>query len=649
MSHHQYPNIGERFKISGIEFEITFINNNLIRYSTVAGGKIQHFPTDKYFNLLDQKKLILCKKSLEEKNTFPNHLSKTEVIEMNRKLKYVREIYSCAKYPTSKKEIEPIIKKIAEEIVDLSPPSRASVSRWFKAYISSDKNPMSLIPQVKKRGNRYLRFDPTIENIINTRITSDYLSHKRISVKALHHNIIAEIISTFGDLTGINLPSERSINRRVLAIDPYKRSKDRNGKYVAIKKHKAAGRGTIATRSLEMVEADGNILDVLVIDEETGEVMCRPYGTCLIDKYSRCIISFVITMIPFSSATLLKALKTAISGNQGKFGGLFETMIVDNGSDYISHSVRNFCNHTGINIEHGAPRDPNSKPHVERFFGTLNSQLVHTLPGTTFSNPSDKGDYKSEKYACLTLDSLNQFVERWIDNIYHKSIHRGHGRVPEMLWKESIKDCPIITYPIEDLDTIAREVSQRRVTKGRVTAHNLQWFSHALSTVEQDCKNKGIPAQVDVYIDSLDLGKVFVRDPRDDSIFIQADAVFPNYAIGLTLYEHKIIREKLKEKSKADLDSYGEYYLEIARWKLYEDIGSHCKKYSKKRIARIKETNKKTKDEKLLINKIQVFKKPKKKDIFPKQNNDFNLKPNLTDNSKNNNPDDPDLFKFERF
>ena len=649
MKQSRLPSVGERFNISGVEFEISYIKSNLIRYSTVAGGKIQHLSIDKYHNLINQKKLTLLVTKTDQEKILPSQLNEKQTIVMNRRLLYVRALYKYAKYPTSKKEAEPIIKKISQENNDFPTPSSVNVSRWFKLYISSNQDPMSLVPKTKKSGDRYYKFGPIVESIIEDRIKKDYLTQQRMSIKNLRVNIIAEILSRFDDISDVKIPSLKTISRRVGRIDPYMRSKSRYGKYVANKHFKAAGRGTIATRNLEVVEADGNILDALIVDEETGEVMGRPYGTCLIDKHSRCIISFVITMIPFSSATLLRTLKVAVSGNNGKFGGLFETMIVDNGSDYISHSVRNFCNHIGVSIEHGAPRDPNSKPHVERFFGTLNSQLVHALPGTTFSNPSDKGDYKSEKYACLTLDNLNQFVEQWIDNIYHKSIHRGHGRAPEMLWKESIQDNPITTYPIEDLDVIAREVSQRYISKGRVTVHNLQWFSHALSTIEQDCKNKGIPAQVDVYIDSLDLGKVFIQDPRDSSIFIQADAVFPRYADGLTLYEHKIIREKLKEKGKADLDSYGEHYLEIAYWELQEDIGSHSKEYSKKRIARIKETNKQNKEIKLLTDKKTSFRNIDKDKLLFKSNQDVYIGPKLPNNSKKNGPDDSESFTFERF
>lgn len=406
--------VGQRFSMSGVEFEIAFHDTNLIRYSGIAGGKIYQLPMGKFQKLLEGGALSLVGKE-PSKQTLPHMLSNKDVSIMNRRLLYVREVLKHVNHPTSKRKesaVRAIVKKVSKENSIKKSPSHSTIARWIKLFISSNQNPISLAPMTKNMGNRTLRFDPNIEAIIDKQVQANYLSKQRLSSAAIHTLVVIEVLAEYADKENnlpdhIKLPSKRSIRSRIAKLDPYKRSKGRDGKYIANKSFKAAGRGTIATRVLETVEADGNILDVLIIDKETGEVMGRPYGTCLIDKYSRSIIAFVVTMIPFSSATLLKALKIAISGNNERFGGLFETLIVDNGSDYISSSVRNFCNHVGVRIEHGAPRDPNSKPHVERFFGTLNKQLIHTLPGTTFSNPSEKADYKSEKYACLTLEELN--------------------------------------------------------------------------------------------------------------------------------------------------------------------------------------------------------------------------------------------------
>ena len=42
---------------------------------------------------------------------------------------------------------------------------------------------------------------------------------------------------------------------------------------------------------------------------------------------------------------------------------------------------------------------------IERLIGTL-MQRVHTLPGTTYCNPVERGDYRSEMAARFTLKEL---------------------------------------------------------------------------------------------------------------------------------------------------------------------------------------------------------------------------------------------------
>ena len=251
--------------------------------------------------------------------------------------------------------------------------------------------------------------------------------------------------------------------------------------------------------------------------------------------------------------------------------------------------MRNFCNTLGISIEHGPPREPNSKPHVERFFGTLNSQLIHLIPGTTFSNPGHRGDYDSAKYACVTKPQLETLVWEWIDDIYHRTVMRGHGRAPEALWKEATGETPTVTYPLDNLDTIAREVIRRTVSHGRVTAHYLCWYSHALATLEQYLRERGLSRKVDVYIDSLNLDRVYVRDPRNDGVLIQADCTRPDYAAGLSLFEHLKVVAELRETGKRDLASCGTYQLEVAKWKLWQKLVANGKRFAKKNIARLKE------------------------------------------------------------
>ena len=65
-------------------------------------------------------------------------------------------------------------------------------------------------------------------------------------------------------------------------------------------------------------------------------------------------------------------------------------------------------------------------------------QMIHDeLPGTTFSNPDQRGDYDSENKAALTLREL----ERWLTlavGTYHGSVHNGLLQPPAARWGRAV-------------------------------------------------------------------------------------------------------------------------------------------------------------------------------------------------------------------
>lgn len=86
-------------------------------------------------------------------------------------------------------------------------------------------------------------------------------------------------------------------------------------------------------------------------------------------------------------------------------------------------------------------RRPVGQPHfrgiVERLIGTL-MHLVHQLPGTTFSNIAERGDYPSEQKASLTLKELEHWLTIAITEYYHQKIHSGLGIPPIEKYKYGI-------------------------------------------------------------------------------------------------------------------------------------------------------------------------------------------------------------------
>ena len=50
--------------------------------------------------------------------------------------------------------------------------------------------------------------------------------------------------------------------------------------------------------------------------------------------------------------------------------------------------------------------------HIERLLGTLLRGL-HELPGATFSNPGERGNYDSQARAVMTLGELERWLTEW--------------------------------------------------------------------------------------------------------------------------------------------------------------------------------------------------------------------------------------------
>lgn len=166
----------------------------------------------------------------------------------------------------------------------------------------------------------------------------------------------------------------------------------------------------------------------------------RPYVTFAIDIYSRCIAGFILSLeVP--SAVSVGLCLTHIAMDKAPWLATLEInavwpihgkpniIHVDNGSDFHSNALTRGCLQHGIKIEYR----PIGKPHyggiIERVIGTM-MKLVHTLPGTTFSNIKERGDYPSENRACLTLGELERWLIIAITKYYHLRLHTGISQTP---------------------------------------------------------------------------------------------------------------------------------------------------------------------------------------------------------------------------
>ncbi|MCW3768980.1 transposase, partial [Paenarthrobacter sp. PAE-2] len=123
-------------------------------------------------------------------------------------------------------------------------------------------------------------------------------------------------------------------------------------------------------------------------------------------------------------------------------------LYLDNASEFKSEALRRGCDQHGIELAYR----PLGRPHyggiVERVIGTAMKQ-IHELPGTTFSNPSERGGYDSDREAALTLRELEKWMVLAVTN-YHGTTHSTLGQTPAGRWAEGVASTglpPVATNP----------------------------------------------------------------------------------------------------------------------------------------------------------------------------------------------------------
>ena len=185
--------------------------------------------------------------------------------------------------------------------------------------------------------------------------------------------------------------------------------------------------------SNQVWQVDHTRADVLVVDQ-AGKVLGRPWLTIVVDTYSRCIMGMHLGFDAPSSAVVCLALRHAIlpkqyncayelQGNWGTYG-LPKYLYTDGGKDFRSQHLEQVATELGIVL--CLRRKPSDGGIVERPFGTFNMQFFSTLPGYVNSNVMERSP-AAETEACLTLLQLEQLLVRYNVDNYNQAIDARMG------------------------------------------------------------------------------------------------------------------------------------------------------------------------------------------------------------------------------
>jgi putative transposase len=234
-------------------------------------------------------------------------------------------------------------------------------------------------------------------------------------------------------------------------------------------------------------------------------------------------------------------------------------ILVDNGKDFRSQALQRGCEQHGIQLRWRPVRTPHYGAHIERLMGTF-MRMVHTLPGTTFSNVKARGDYRSEETACFTLEDFRAWLVERICHTYHVSRHRTLGEPPLIAWERSFRneDGTLRTPPLPaGADTLRSDFypfEYRRMQRTGVQFQCSRYWNDALAPLVHPER------QLAVHYHPNDTSRVWVRTEEGaliEALPVAGRAVQEERRVALSAQDTERL-DALKAEGYAESDAIKE-------------------------------------------------------------------------------------------
>jgi putative transposase len=338
------------------------------------------------------------------------------------------------------------------------------------------------------------------------------------------------IIDKMCDAGNLVCPSPETVRQRINKLGPKKLLKRQRGKDISDDKFSPRPGFLKVARPLQFVEIDHTLVDIILVDEAQRLPIGRPWVTIVIDTYTRVILGFYLSLSPPSRYSVACAISHAslpkfewlksIGGEDipYPFYGVPEEIHVDNASEFHSADFKLACDSNNIELQWRVAKHYGGR--VERLIGTMMTQYVHFLPGTTMSNPHQRGTYDSDANAVYTFREFREIFTREICK-YHQARHSALNTSPTEKWSEYFQDSNgSIIHPaiVSDPRTFKIDFMPSEIR----TMHNygmefscLMYFSDSLvHRIGEKIKFKYCPDSLrKIYV--LDSGR-YIDIPYDD-------------------------------------------------------------------------------------------------------------------------------------
>lgn len=475
------------------------------------------------------------------------------------RMHYVKAVQKAHIGRGQRARIEKLIPTVAKRIKDKKSPSASSVMTWVRNYQNANFNPLALRNGNTTRVSHY-RTHPLMNEVINRNIIKEYLTRARNSLQHTLRKIKQEAKQLVAQNKLEESEADLSLStlwRRVREIDLFRRIAAREGHARARMVCRTVMDGAGAAYPLQRVEADHTPLNWVVVCDRTGLPLGRPLLTVIIDSYSNYVLGIYISFYGPGISSLSGVLRNAIMPKDQFVSGLSlqhawlasgvpDEIIVDNGLEFHASIFKLMAWELASDLTYCRVRTPWLKPHVERFFATLDHLSLNS--GRIHKRVANVMNIDPRKDAAIKFSDLVKGLVMFVTDVYPFEINERKLARPYDLWLEGLEYCPPASFPLsfDNLRLTTALSKTMTLGPGGIELRGLPYGREELLPLR---KRYGQSFKVQVKWDPDNLSHIWVRHPEEEG-WLHSPCRWFEYANGLSWNQHLVIRNFARRELK---------------------------------------------------------------------------------------------------
>ncbi|HIB64232.1 MAG TPA: transposase, partial [Phycisphaerales bacterium] len=409
VSRHTEPRLGGRVNFCGNVYRISSIKPQFYLLEDEACG-IKSVPKKLLDDQLASGTAFLY---VEDQGAVFNLLQKAgprELEQANHRLKILDEI----------KGGKPI-----GEVAKSHSISERTIRNWLRQFNLSEhelgEGFVGLIPKISSRGNRESRLDPATRSLIELTLEEHYLNKKSPPLSHAYGLFLHAC-----EKSGIPTVSFKTFSSFAKSIDTAKKVRARSGDKAAYQHESGSNKGRkmpwdlSGQFAMDVVHTDHTQLDIELVSSKNGTGLGRPWLTLFLDGFSRKPVGFAILYDPPSYRSLMIGIRQMVKAT-GYFPASF---VVDGGKEFQGIYFETLVASKGSSIQK-RQGNPRQGALIERYFGSVTSQLIDRLQGNTQPTKNVRQmsrDMNPKRNAIWTLESLHAALDSFFE-LYSTSDH----------------------------------------------------------------------------------------------------------------------------------------------------------------------------------------------------------------------------------